>query len=276
MSSSEPPKPASEYVALNRAHWDEVVAVHARSDFYDVAGFEAGRDTLHPPELDALGDVAGQRVLHLQCHFGLDTLSLARRGAIATGVDFSERAVHEARALAARTGLSARFVCADVLALDGVLDERFDVVFSSWGVLGWLSDLGRWADAVAARLADGGRLCLVEFHPVSQVFVAAEERRLTARYRYFYRAAPDLEHDQGTYAEPKAVLAHPARAWWCHSLGDLVTAVAGAGLRIERLVELPRAYDPVSEILEPDGEGAYRLRGGLDAIPLSFVLTARR
>jgi 2-polyprenyl-3-methyl-5-hydroxy-6-metoxy-1,4-benzoquinol methylase len=276
VSSSEPPESVPDYAALNRAHWDEVVPLHARSDFYDVAAFEAGRDTLHPPELEALGDVAGKRILHLQCHFGLDTLSLARRGAIATGVDFSEAAVAEARALAARTGLGARFVCADVLALDGVLDERFDVVFSSWGVLGWLSDLGRWANAVAARLNEGGRLCLVEFHPVSQVFVAAEDRRLTARYRYFYRAEPDLEHEQGTYAEPNAALAHPARAWWCHSLGDVVTAVANAGLRVERLVELPRAWDPVSEILEPDGEGAYRLRGGLDAIPLSFVLVARR
>lgn len=276
MSSNEPQRTVSEYVALNRAHWDEVVPLHARSEFYDVAAFEAGRDTLHPPELEALGDVAGRRILHLQCHFGLDTLSLARRGALVTGVDFSEAAIAQARSLATRTGLDARFVCADVLALDGVLDERFDVVFSSWGVLGWLPDLARWAEAATARLERGGQLCLVEFHPVSQVFVAAEDRRLTARYRYFHRAAPDLEEDQGTYAEPKAILAHPSRAWWCHSLGDIVSAVVRAGLRIERLVELPRAFDPVSEILEPDGEGAYRLRGGLDAIPLSFVLTARR
>lgn len=145
----------------NRGLWDGWAALHARSAFYDVAGFRDGKSSLKATELAEVGNVDGKRLLHLQCHLGLDTLSWARLGADVTGVDFSERAIAEARALAADCDLPARFVCQDVLELD--LGERFDLVFASYGVLCWIRDRRRWARVAARHLAPGGSLYLIEF-----------------------------------------------------------------------------------------------------------------
>jgi SAM-dependent methyltransferase len=150
-------------VAENRRFWDHLASITPGTSFYDVEGFVAGRKDIDPIVGDVLGDVAGRRVLHLQCHFGMDTLALARRGAFVTGVDLAPRAVLDARALAARMGLDARFVEADVLSVD--LGETFDLVFSSWGTVGWLPDLRAWAATIRKHLAPGGRFVVVDGHP---------------------------------------------------------------------------------------------------------------
>ena len=160
----------NEYFEANRRHWDEVVPIHMRSDLYDVDSFKAGKSKLKPVEREELRDVRGKTMLHLQCHFGLDTLSWAREGAIVTGVDFSEPAIEGAKALAAETGIEARFIISDVYSLPDRLEEEFDIVFTSYGAICWLPDIGRWAQVVTRFLKPGGTFYMVEFHPVCGIF----------------------------------------------------------------------------------------------------------
>ncbi|MCP9486619.1 MAG: class I SAM-dependent methyltransferase [Gaiellaceae bacterium MAG52_C11] len=224
---------------VNRAQWNERTIVHAASDFYDVAGFRAGQQTLRALELEEVGDVRGKRLLHLQCHFGLDTLSWARLGASVTGVDFSSEAIALARELAAELELEASFVCSDVYELRSHLRERFDIVFASYGVLVWLPDLVRWAQLVAHFLAEGGFFYLVDGHPVG-VMLEEQDGRLVAVEPYF-DVGPVEVPGGSTYADPEAVLANAMSYQWQHSLADVVSALAGEGLRIEFLHEFPFA-----------------------------------
>lgn len=224
----------------------------------------------------------GRDLLHLQCHFGMDTLSFARLGARVTGVDFSEPAIAQARALAADVGLAARFVVSDVLELD--LGETFDIVYTSRGVIGWLPDLGRWARVIARHLRPGGIFYIHEIHPVALAFddsEAATELRLG----YPYLARPDaLELDvHGTYADRSATFAQRKEYAWIHDLGEIVTSLADAGLRIELLHELVTAPWQAFPFLvrsadsgEP-GAGEWALPPGYAGeLPLSFTLRARR
>jgi len=158
----------SEWFALNRASWNARTPVHLRSRFYDLEAFKAGQTSLKPIELEQVGDVRGKSLLHLQCHFGQDTLSWARLGARVTGLDLSDVAIAEARALASGLGIRARFVEGNVYDAPALLGgERFDVVFTSYGVVGWLPRLEPWARAIAASLAPGGTFHGVEFHPAA-------------------------------------------------------------------------------------------------------------
>jgi SAM-dependent methyltransferase len=210
----------NEYMAANRALWDEWTGIHQRSEFYDVEGWKAGRRPLPDFVVDEVGDVTGRSLLHLQCHFGMDTLSWARRGARVTGVDFSERAIELASSLAAETGLEARFVQADVLELDKVLDGEFEIVFTSFGVLGWLPDLRRWAGIVARFLRPGGAFYLAEFHPFSQVMDDEDAAAAPSlRYPYFPSPEPLAFPTRGSYADPDAEVSQPVEYGWVHSMG---------------------------------------------------------
>ncbi len=164
------PSPESHWFATNRANWDERVGQHLDSPFYDLAGFKQGRCTLRDFDLAMLPDVAGKDLVHLQCHFGLDTLSWARRGARVTGLDFSAPAVAAAQAIALELGIPARFVQANVYDALQALGADFDIVYTGLGALCWLPDLERWADQVEGLLRPGGTLALAEFHPFTDVF----------------------------------------------------------------------------------------------------------
>src|SRR5512139_2419139 len=155
----------NEYQQANLALWNEWAEINVKSREYDVAGFLAGKSSLKSIELEELGEVAGKTLLHLQCHFGLDTLSWARRGAAVTGVDFSDKAVGLAQALAREAGLEARFICSDLYALPEVLSGQFDIVYTSYGVLCWLRDLEQWAELIAHFLKPGGVFYIADFHP---------------------------------------------------------------------------------------------------------------
>ena len=223
-------------VRLNRAWWDERVPTHVTDGFYDVDAFLAGRPTLRPFEMGEMGDVTGATLVHLQCHFGLDTLSWARRGAAVTGVDFSPNAIDAVRDLAGRAGLAAEFVEANVYDAVEALDRRtFDVVYTSIGAIIWLPDIVRWAATVAALLAPGGRFYMAEFHPFS---VVLGDEDLTVVDAYFDEG-PILSEEPGSYAAPGAKTLHDRSVTWNHGLGGVVTALAQAGLRIEFLHEHP-------------------------------------
>ena len=178
-----------DYLKANRENWNERTPIHARSEFYDVEGFKAGRSTLTSIELEEVGEVAGRSLLHLQCHFGLDTMSWARLGAKVTGVDFSDQAIALARSLSKETGIEADFVLSDIYELPDVLDEQYDIVFTSFGVLNWLPDLKKWAQVIARFLKPGGTFYIVEFHPFADVFDEESDAvELRLHYPYFQPA----------------------------------------------------------------------------------------
>jgi SAM-dependent methyltransferase len=261
-----------EWLALNRALWDERVPIHVASTFYDVDGFLAGASTLRAFEVEEMGDVEGLSLVHTQCHFGLDTLSWARRGARVTGLDFSEPAISAARKLAADAGIEAEFVASDVYnAVEALGGRRFDVVYTGLGALNWLPDIDGWAQTMAALIAPGGRFYLAEFHPFSGVFA---DEDLSVKYPYFH--TEPIEWDEpGTYADPAAETVNNRTMEWNHGLGAVVSALITAGLRIEFLHEHDYTLFARWPFLEREPGEIYRLPKRTPSLPLMYSLLAR-
>jgi SAM-dependent methyltransferase len=258
----------------NRAWWDERTPIHLAGDFYDVEGFKAGRDPIQPFEVAELGPVHERSLVHLQCHFGLDSLGWARRGARVTGLDFSQPAIDAATGLAAELGLDAEFVCADVYdALHALGGRRFEIVYTGQGALNWLPDLERWAATVAGLLEPGGVLYLSEFHPVTWGF---GDDDLTLEYDYFPDPAGATFEESGTYADLGAKTVHNRTTEWPHPLGDIVSAVIAAGLRLEFLHEQDYTLFPRWPFLEKHGFDEFRFPAGQPRLPLMFSLRAVR
>jgi SAM-dependent methyltransferase len=269
----------AEAIRDNIALWDEWTRIHETSAFYDLAGFKRGGVRLRPYELDEIGPVDGLELLHLQCHFGIDTLSWARLGARVTGVDFSLAGVELARSVAAEIGIDgARFVQSDLYDLPTVLDGTFDLVYTSRGVLGWLPDVRRWAEVIAHFVRPGGRFYITEIHPVAQVFEDddIEPGELRLRYPYWQHVKPLSFPVIGSYAEPTAEVGVHTEHGWNHGLGEIVTALVDAGLRIDSLREYPFVDWPVEFLVEaPDG--TYRLPAGTPGeLPLFFSILATK
>jgi SAM-dependent methyltransferase len=253
--------------------WDERVPIHVRSAFYDVDGFLAGATTLRPFEREEAGDVRGLELVHLQCHFGLDTLSWAREGAEVTGLDFSQPAIEAARELAERARLDARWVAADVHDAARALGGRtFDVVYTGLGALNWLPDARRWAGMVASLLRPGGFLYLAEFHPFADVFA---EESLDVKYPYWHEE-PLVWEDEGTYADLQAATVHNRTFEWVHGVGEVVTALLEEGLRLELLHEHPYTLFARWPFLWREEGGVYRLPPEVPSLPLMYSLRARR
>jgi SAM-dependent methyltransferase len=262
------------YHQANLALWNEWADINAKSRTYDVPAFKAGKCSLTPIELEELGDVNGKTLLHLQCHFGLDTLSWARRGAQVTGADFSDRAIGLAQTLAREVGVDARFVCSDLYTLPQALGGQFDIVFTSYGVLCWLRDLKRWAEIAAHFVKPGGIFYIAEFHPFFQIFDDEDPSELRVRYGYFYELEAREWRVRGSYADREALVKQPVEYEWTHSLGEIVSALAAAGLRIEFLHEFPWAVERMLDCMERDG-GWWKLKGRPD-LPLMFSLRAAK
>jgi SAM-dependent methyltransferase len=266
------------FLAENRELWDDWTEVHETSEFYDLEGFRRGGKRLRDYELDEIGDVTGLSLLHLQCHFGIDTLAWARLGARVTGVDFSPRAIALARRLATELGLQARFVESDIYRLSDVLDEQFDLVYTSRGVLGWLPEVRPWADVVARHVAPGGRFYIAEIHPVMQAFenenVARGELRL--EYPYWEHRDPLAFPVHGSYADRTAEIRATTEYGWDHSLGEVVTALVEAGLTIESLREYP-FLDWKLDFLVEGADGRWRFPPETKGeLPLMFSLLASK
>ncbi|MFD7558110.1 class I SAM-dependent methyltransferase [Streptomyces sp. NPDC059835] len=275
-ATSEDMPDRREGLALNRALWDTRARVHGSTStdrFYDVESFVAGRQTLYALERELAGDVAGKDLLHLQCHFGMDTLNWARLGARVTGVDFSPAAVERARGLAGRTGLAAAFVEADTQRLPEDLADGFDLVVATYGVLCWIADVKAWARGAAMALKPGGSLVLVDLHPAFQTIATVDP--LVADWPYG-GGEPQRETVTGTYAEPgMSVPAHDS-VQYPHSLGDIVSAIADAGLTVKHLGEHTAAeFDPRG-ILSRSQDGLYRLPFGDTHLPVLYSLRASR
>lgn len=266
-------EPAGELVAENRRLWDERVPIHTGSSFYDLADFRAGAEVLDAFQLAELGDVTGLDLAHLQCHLGLDALAWARRGARVAGLDFSAPAVRAATELAAEVGLAdrARFAAADVYDAVEVLGaESSDVVYTGGGALMWLPDIDRWARTVAQLLRPGGRLYLAEFHPLTGVL--DDERGATAARDYFARGAQTYD-SPGSYADRTAETEHNTATEWHRTLGDVLSAVAAAGLRIEFVHEHDVIPFQRYGALVADG-ARFRYPAGSARLPLMYSLAA--
>lgn len=253
--------------AANKALWNARVAHHVASKLYDVDAFVAGAEVLGRIELELLGELRGQELLHLQCHFGQDTLALARHGARVTGLDFSEAALAEAERLAQRCGLEATWVLSDVTEERPELVGRFDRVFSSYGTIGWLPDLQPWARNVARYLRTGGRFVFVEFHPA--VWMFDNDFRHIA-YSYFNRAVI-AETEQGTYADTSAPIALPSYSW-NHDLGEVIGALLNEGLRLTHFSEHDGSPYNVFPRMERGSDGLYRITELAGKLPMVYAL----
>ncbi len=266
----------NEYLQANLAHWDELARIHPGVEGYGLAAFKAGKSKLNALDYAELGDVRGKTLLHLQCHFGLDTLSWAREGAVVTGADFSGEAIATARHIAAECGLPARFVQSMIDELPEHLDGQFDVLYTGRGALCWLPDIRRWGAVVAHFLRPGGVFYVQDTHPYlfmyDEVPGVAEPRLL---YSYFHRDVPDRFEAPASYADPNAKLEHTTEYVWTHPLGEIVGALADNGLRIEFLHEFPYTYHNFFTCMERDAEGWWRLPGP-QYLPLMFSLRATR
>ena len=277
--------PLDEYREANLANWNDRVPVHASSDTYDLDRFDAGRDDISSVvDLDrrSIGDVAGKRLLHLQCHIGTDTVSWGRLGASVTGYDFSAPALEQARRLAARMGLEdARFVEGELYdAPERLAGERFDVVYTGVGALCWLPDIRRWAEVVASLLAPGGTLLMREGHPVLWALDHdRDDDQLVLATPYFETAEPIRWDDAETYTEGgEGAIEHTVTYEWNHGLGEILTAVLDAGLTIRRFEEHRDLEWAAWHLFTPDADtGRYRLPEELrDRVPCMYTLVAER
>jgi SAM-dependent methyltransferase len=265
----------NDYIETTRRHWDELVPVHVSSAFYDVASFKAGRSTLTRIEREELGDVRGKTLLHLQCHFGLDTLSWAREGAAVTGVDFSAEAVRVARGLARELGIEAAFIKSDVYELPEALSGTFDIVFASYGVICWLPDFPRWAQIAESYVKPGGVFYLLDSHPAGNMLDDDAPEGLRLRYSYFPTETPLTFENEGSYADRSAKLQNDRTYEFTHGLGEIVTSLADAGLQIEFLHEFPHAGYPCLPQMQRGDDGFWRLPGN-DGVPFLFSIKAQK
>jgi SAM-dependent methyltransferase len=256
----------------NLAHWNEVTAHHVVSPMYRTDDFRRGEIVLDPVVRNAIGDVAGKRLLHLQCHFGLDTLSLARMGASVTGLDFSPAALEQARALAAEAGIDATFVCADVLAPPPGL-TGFDIVFASWGAIFWIADLAAWMRVAAAALAPGGRLFLCEGHPAMLMLDERAPPGAPLTVRWPWDSAEPIV-DVGDLDYTGAKVAANRTVGYLHGLARILGAAMDAGLTVRRFTEGDRVpWKALDQLVQVD-RGYWALPPGAPFVPLSFALEA--
>jgi SAM-dependent methyltransferase len=259
------------YFETNRKSWNEKTKVHIQSDFYDNENFLKGKSTLKPVELDLLGNISGKSILHLQCHFGQDSISLSRLGAAVTGVDISDEAIKQAAALAAQTHSPAKFICCNIYDLPAHSAEQFDIVFTSYGTIGWLPDIDRWAGIVSHFLKPDGKFVFVEFHPVVWMF-DDEFKRVV--YSYF-NTGPIVETEKGDYADRQMLIGQEL-VGWNHSISEILNSLIKNGLEINSFDEFD--YSPFNcfqDAIETE-PGKFRIRHLDNKIPMLYSVLATK
>jgi SAM-dependent methyltransferase len=257
------------YFETNRKTWNQKVKVHAQSEMYALDDFKAGASSLKSYELQALGNVQGKSLLHLQCHFGQDTLSWARMGAKCTGVDLSDEGIRLAQNLNRELGLDAQFVRCNVLETSVFVKEQFDIVFTSYGVIGWLPDLQPWGQMIFDRLKPGGTFYMVEFHPILWMF---DYQNHPPKLKYHYSQDEVIyEEYQGTYADENSQMMSKEYGW-NHGLGEVVSALGAAGLQVQFLREHDESpYNVFPDLLETEN-GMFKMKEQL--FPMIFEIKA--
>lgn len=258
-----------DYREINKKAWNDKTDVHIASDFYAMEAFRAGKNTLNEIELPLLADVTSKSILHLQCHFGQDSMSLQRMGAQVTGVDLSDKAIQRAKEIAAELGLETQFICCDIYDTQQYIQDKFDIVFTSYGTIGWLPDLDKWATVIQSCLKPGGRFVMADFHPVIWMFDNDFEKMV---YSYF-NDEDIVEEENGTYADKQANITAKTISW-NHSLSELLQALLGVGLQIKQFHEYnysPYACFKHVEEFEP---GKFRFKQHENRLPMVYALEA--
>lgn len=259
------------YLEINKNAWNKKVDIHYKSEFYNNKAFVKGQSSLKQIELELLGEISGKSILHLQCHFGQDTISLNRLGADVTGIDLSDKAIEKATELARITNSAAKFICCDIYDLPNHLDETFDIVFTSYGIIGWLPDINKWAEIVSRYLKPNGKFIFVEFHPVVWMF---DNDFKKIKYRYF-NAEAIIENEEGTYAEKNAPISQDS-VTWNHSLGEVVNSLLMKGLEIKALEEYDYSpYDCFNKT-EKIAPKKFRIKHLENKIPMVYSLVATK
>lgn len=260
------------YIEVNKKSWNKATEAHINSELYNNNDFKNTQNSLNEIELDLIrekiGDLSGKSILHLQCHFGQDTISLGKLGGEVTGVDFSDKSIKAAQELASELGSSANFINCNVYDLPEHLDEKFDIVFTSYGTIGWLEDLGKWAEIVSTFLKDGGKFIFVEFHPVVWMF-DNDFKEITYRYS---GGEPIVETNVGSYADSSEI--EYKHISFNHGLEQVINNLIGQGLTIESFKEYDYSpYNCFKNTVEV-GEGKYRIEHLGDKIPMVYSIVA--
>lgn len=260
-----------DYKAINKASWNKRTELHIDSDFYNNEAFIKGKNSLNKFELDILGDLTGKKILHLQCHFGQDTISLTRLGAEATGVDLSDVAIENAKELASKTNSNAKFICSDIYDLPNHLEGEFDLIFTSYGTIGWLPDLDKWATILDTFLKPQGKFVIVEFHPAVWMF---DDDFTTVKYNYF-NTEPIIENTEGTYAEKDAEQSFET-VTWNHPISEVLTSLFAKNIKLDSFKEYD--YSPYdcfahTEEFEP---GKFRIKHFGNRLPMVYSIEATK
>ena len=259
-----------KYFEANRELWNETTPVHFSSEMYNMDEFLAGKSSLQEIEMCLLENLEGKELLHMQCHFGQDTLSLARTGANVTGVDLSDESIQTARSLAAKLGMAANFVRSNVLEMDKVLDQTFDVIYTSYGTIGWLPELSTWARLMSTHLRPGGTFYIIDFHPVLWMFDLDFTK---FQYSYFNRGVIE-ETVTGTYTDRKADIGGKEYGW-NHSLSTLIGSLLNNGLGLELIKEYDYSpYDCFNNTVQV--EKGYQIKGLEGMVPMVYAIKMKK
>ena len=260
-----------EYLEINRHSWNNRTDVHIKSEFYDLDGFQNGKTSLKSIELDLLGNLEGKSILHLQCHFGQDTISLGRLGADVTGIDISDKAIEHAKRIAKDEDSKVNFICCNIYDLPNHLDKQFDIIFTSYGVIGWLPDLNKWANIISGYLKLDGKFIFVEFHPVVWMFNDSFDK---IDYSYF-NSGPILETEIGTYADKTADITQEY-VMWNHSMSEVVNSLIKNGLKLEELIEYDYSpYDCFDKTKKIEAD-KFRIKHLDNKIPMVYSILAAK
>jgi SAM-dependent methyltransferase len=258
------------YLEVNRTSWNNRTEVHISTDWYNIPAFIAGESSLKEIELGLLGDLSNQSALHLQCHFGMDTISLERLGAKATGVDLSNRAIEEAEKLAEKTDSKANFICSDIYDLPNHLEGQFDLVFTSYGTIGWLPDIDKWASVVNHFLKPGGRFIIAEFHPSVWMF---DNDFSKVEYRYFNDAA--IVENESSYADREGS-EKKTFITWNHALSEVIQSLLKQGLKLDSFQEYDYSPFDCFSHTEEFEKSKFRIKHLENKIPMVYSLSCSK
>ncbi|MFX1409554.1 MAG: class I SAM-dependent methyltransferase [Promethearchaeota archaeon] len=265
-----------KFFESNLKRWNELVDINIISDWYDLEGFLEGKSSLLPIEIKELGDIKGKSLLHLQCHFGMDTLSWARMGAIVTGVDFSDKAIKLAKELSKELKIPAKFIQSNVYDIPRIVQEHYDIVFTSYGVLCWLPNLVKWAKIIDYCLIPGGTFYIIEGHPFGTLIDANFSEGFRVGFDYFTEGKPTQWEEDGTYADFNAKLKHKTNFQWDHTMGDILNALLNANLEIEFLHEFPFTFHNIHPDLKRREDGYWEFQSLKFSVPMMFSIKANK
>ena len=264
-------KTTENYIEINKHSWNNRTETHLNSEFYNMKDFLNGATSLNEIELDLLGNIEGKSILHLQCHFGQDSISLNRLGAIVTGIDLSDKAIENARKIAIETKSNTEFICCDIYDLEQHLDKKFDIVFTSYGTIGWLPDLNKWAKIINHFLKPNGKFIFVEFHPVVWMF---DDKFEKIAYHYF-NVEPINEIENGTYADKKAKITQ-SFVTWNHDLSEVMNSLLHQNLEIVHFKEYNYSPYNIFEDAVEISSKKFQVKNLENKLPLVYSIIANK